>query len=195
MHPVLRTAHAKLIAELDGIDTNAAQIHPDGKPHRWTIQQVVEHLVLSLRTGREELEKRLEKKRLPQRTRRTRLEWAMQLMVLSLGYMPTGVPAEDNTSPASTLPQATGRELGQRLEAELELMDATLDRCRAKFGMERMGRNFLLGPLRVDQLRRYHVLHMRHHAGQLRQIRESLLGEVIPQPKAVPRRTMVKAHL
>jgi hypothetical protein len=51
--------------------------------------------------------------------------------------------------------------------------------------MERVGRHFLLGPLRIDQWRRYHAVHLQHHLGQVRRIRQSIVVEVVHQRAVV----------
>ena len=48
--------------------------------------------------------------------------------------------------------------------------------CRRKFGMERVAVHPFLGPLRVDQWRRFHVVHGFHHLTQLR----SVIAQVAP---------------
>ena len=77
------------------------------------------------------------------------------------------------------------RELVQRLETAIESLDATMDECRHRFGMERVGRHFLLGPLRIDQWRRYHAVHLQHHLRQVRRIRQSIVVEVVHQRAVV----------
>jgi len=47
--------------------------------------------------------------------------------------------------------------------------------------MERVARHPFLGPLRVDQWRRFHVVHGYHHLGQLR----SVIEQVAPAPVPV----------
>jgi tetrahydromethanopterin S-methyltransferase subunit G len=103
-------------------------------------------------------------------------------MILSAGHMPKGVGASRETTPKETMPSTGVRELTERLEAAIESLDATLDQCRQRFGLERVGRHFLLGPLRIDQWRRYHVLHLRHHVKQMCELRETLSVEVIRKP-------------
>jgi hypothetical protein len=49
--------------------------------------------------------------------------------------------------------------------------------------MERVGRHFLLGPLRVDQWRRYHVLHLQHHTRQMMEVRQALSVEVLQKTR------------
>jgi hypothetical protein len=104
-------------------------------------------------------------------------------MILSAGHMPKGVGAPREITPSATLPATGVRELTERLETSIELLDATLDQCRHRFGMERVGRHFLLGPLRIDQWRRYHVLHLRHHLKQMSALRATLSVEVQTRPQ------------
>jgi hypothetical protein len=182
MHAVFQSAFHDLAAELGLFDATSANVHPWGRPHCWSVQQIVEHLALSMDSTRTTLEKRLAKGRPGRNSRRSRTEWALQLMILSAGHMPKGVGAPHETTPKANLPATGVREQTERLETAIESLDATLDECRQRFGMERVGRHFLLGPLRVDQWRRYHVLHLRHHLTQMREVRETLSVEVVRQP-------------
>jgi hypothetical protein len=183
MHPVFESACREVTAELGGFDGTSASVHPCGRPHCWTVQQVVEHLVLSMDQTRATLQERLAKGRPGHNLHRSRTEWALQLMILSAGHMPKGVGAPRETTPAANMEGTGVRELTERLERSIELLDATMDECRQRFDMERVGRHFLLGPLRIDQWRRYHVLHLRHHVKQIAEMRETLSTEVLHHPK------------
>ena len=59
-------------------------------------------------------------------------------------------------------------------------MDAVLDRCRRKFGMEPVSHHPWLGSLRVDQWRRFHVVHGLHHVAQLRSVMELVAPSPVP---------------
>jgi tetrahydromethanopterin S-methyltransferase subunit G len=182
MHPIFQSAFREIAAELERFDSTSANVHPWGRPHCWSVHQIVEHLVLTMDHTRRSLEERLAKGRPGRDLQRSSTEWVLQLMVLSAGHMPKGVGAPRETTPKANLPPAAVRELSQRLEAAIEALDATLDGCRQRFGMERIGRHFLLGPLRVDQWRRYHVLHLCHHLRQMCDVRETLSVEVVGKP-------------
>lgn len=73
----------------------------------------------------------------------------------------------------------TGSELVVAMKNELEHMDRLLDTCRDQFGMQRIASHFIFGPLRVDQWRRFHVVHGRHHLKQLARIQ----AQVFPAKK------------
>jgi hypothetical protein len=174
MHPVLQSVFREAAAELGSFDSISANVHPWGRPHCWSVHQIVEHLVLSMDHTRFALDERLTRGRPQRNMQRSSSEWALQLMVLSAGHMPKGVGALPETTPTASLPSVGVREMLDDLEQAAERLDRSLDRCRQRFGMERICTHFLLGPLRVDQWRRYHVLHLHHHLVQIRDVRATL---------------------
>ncbi len=180
MHAVLENVSSRISEELGGLDAQTAQKHPHNGAHLWSMQQVIEHLLLTYRGTEQNLETRLRKGRISRNQRRTVIQWVLQLMVLSFGYFPRGVPAPDETVPQpGFLPALDGRELGERLRAGLSTMDDALGRCRHDFGMERVAVHPLLGPLRVDQWRRFHVIHTLHHLKQLERVREQVAPRLV----------------
>jgi hypothetical protein len=179
MHAVLERVVSQIASELRHLDTEATQLHPKGLIYKWNTQQVVEHLVMGYRSTTETLETRLRKGRLSRKHGRTYLQWSLQMMILSFGTMPRGVPALDETMPKpGCFPAMSGRELSHLLRREMEPMDTALDACRRRFGIERVGIHPFLGPLRVDQWRRFHTVHGHHHLTQLR----AVLAQVAPDP-------------
>jgi hypothetical protein len=179
MHVVLERVVSQINDEMRARDAETAQLHPGGHSYEWTAQQVVEHLVLGYRMTTNALQKRLSKGRLSRDRSRTFLQWSLQLMILSFGALPLGVPALEEVTPIEgVFPAMNGQQLGDLLRQEIEAMDAALDACRHKFGMERVATHPWLGPLRVDQWRRFHVIHGMHHVPQIR----SALAHVAPLP-------------
>jgi hypothetical protein len=179
MHAVLKRVVEQIDAELRGLDLETAQLNPGGRSHEWSAQQVIEHLILTYRTTSRSLETRLKKGRPSRGLDRTYLQWLLQLMVLSFGKLPRGVPTLDENKPGQgEFAAMSGEQLVAVLQAEMAAMDVVLDRCRYKFGMERVAAHPWLGPLRVDQWRRFHVVHGMHHVAQVR----SIIAQVAPQP-------------
>jgi DinB superfamily len=192
MHAVLERVIRQIESEAGGLDAETAQLHPKNLAYLWSAQQVIEHLVLGYRVTSVALEGRLNKGRLSrQRNKRTWLQWSLQLMILTFGSMPKGLPAPDETTPVpDSFGALDGRQLADLLRKEIGVMDSLLDQCRRKFGMERVATHPLLGPLRVDQWRRYHVVHSDHHLEQLR----SILEQVAPAsaPLQITKKNLVK---
>jgi hypothetical protein len=179
MHAVLERVVGQISGEVRHLDADATQLHPKDLAYKWNAQQVIEHLVLGYRMTTEALETRLKKGRPSSKHRRTYLQWSLQMMILSFGAMPHGVPALEETMPKpGGFPAMSGRELTDLLQREIEAMDTVLDACRRRFGLERVAIHPLLGPLRVDQWRRFHAVHGVHHLGQL----QSILAHVAPDP-------------
>jgi hypothetical protein len=185
MHPILQRVESQFHSVLGPLDFDETQVHPDGNPLRWNTQQVVEHLILTYQLTSKTLEKRLEKRR-PTSAKCTPLEWWLQLIVLSRGRMPKGAPAPLETVPAGSHP-LSGHELAWKLSSEAEKMDELLSRCRAQFGLQRVASHTILGPLRVDQWRRFHVIHGTHHLAQVHRILQTMPASV----RSVPDRQIV----
>ncbi len=187
MHAVLERVVSQISSELRGLNAETTQLHPKNLAYKWSAQQVVEHLVLGYRRTSSALETRLNKGRLSRNRKRTYLQWSLQLMILSFGKLPRGVPALDETVPVPGRFAATdGRQLGELIRQEIEIMDSLFDACRRKFGMERVAVHPFLGPLRVDQWRRFTVVHGLHHLTQLRSVIEQVAPMPVPVRAASP---------
>ena len=185
MHPILQRVESQFHSVLGPLDFDETQVHPDGNALRWNTQQVVEHLILTYQLTSSALEKRLERRR-PTSAKCTPLEWWLQLIVLSRGRMPKGAPAPLETVPGHSQP-LSGHELAWKLSSEAEKMDELLTRCRTQFGLQRVASHMILGPLRVDQWRRFHVIHGTHHLAQVHRILQTIPTSV----RSVPNRQIV----
>lgn len=191
MHAVLEPVVSQIATEVSGLDAETTQLHPKNLAYKWSAQQVIEHLVLGYRLTSETLETRLAKRRLSHYRKRTYVEWSLQLMVLSFGTLPQGAPALEETMPTpGQFAAMNGRQLGDLLRQEIETMDTLLDACRQTFGMERIATHPLLGPLRVDQWRRFHVVHGLHHVAQLRSVIEQVAPDLVALK--IPGKNLVK---
>jgi hypothetical protein len=188
MHAVLEQVASQFASEVLSLDAETIQLHPNGLDYKWSAQQVVEHLVLGYRLTSSALETRLNKGRLSRNQTRTWLQWTLQLMILTSGRLPQGVPALDETVPvAGRFPAMGGQQLGDLLRREIDAMDKLFDACRRKFGMERVAVHPFLGPLRVDQWRRFHVVHGLHHLAQLRSVIAQVAPVQVPVTIASPK--------
>jgi len=175
MHPVLQQVFDSYRVELADKPAAWCQLHPLQDERLWSAQDLVEHLVLTCRSTSRVLQKRLERGR-PTAGHSTPIQWFLQLVVLSFGRMPRGAPAPIFARPDQLhWPPMNGAELADLLRQEIEQMDSLIGTCRHRFGPQRVAAHFIFGPLRPDQWRRFHVVHIRHHLEQLRRI-ESAVG-------------------
>src|SRR5271156_4674064 len=99
MHAVLERMASQIAREMRALDEESAQRRPGGHAHEWSAQQVIEHLVLSYRLTSRVLETRMKKGRPSHKQERTYLQWSLQLMILTFGALPRGVPSLPETTP------------------------------------------------------------------------------------------------
>jgi hypothetical protein len=166
MHPVLKQALQPVADQISTLTAEQAQIPPSTAAGRWCAQEIVEHLILTYEQTSDSLSRQLNTGRLPKR-RRNLLESFLRVQTIGLGYMPAGVPAQRATRPGGHTAEP-GTQIAKRFLAAAEAMDELLVACRKKFGIEASGEHPFYGVMRVDEWRRYHAIHARHHLPQLR---------------------------
>jgi hypothetical protein len=165
MHPVLKTELSVLSEEIRGVSQSEAQVNPLPGLGRWSAQEVIEHLILTYEMTMEELNRQFARGRALRR-KRGPLEVFLRLQTIGLGYLPEGVPAMLRVRPQHSRAQG-GALLAERLLSKGEEMDALLVQARQKFGIQPCAAHPFYGGLRVDEWRRYHAIHARHHLKQL----------------------------
>ena len=166
MHPVLKSALDPLAEQVTPLTVEEAQIPPMPGQGRWCAQQIMEHLILSYELTSTSVSRQLKMGRVL-KNRRSMLEFLLRVQTIGLGYMPRGVPAIRAVRPVDYTPES-GAAIAERFLAAAEEMDAQLVAARKKFGIQACGEHPLFGVMRVDEWRRYHAVHARHHMKQLR---------------------------
>jgi hypothetical protein len=133
----------------------------------WSPVEIVEHLTRAYSGTAKGFERCVEKGA-PLATGATTRQRLQQFALISLGYFPSG-----RESPKHILP--TGElDLGAVLEAvrrDLARLDQSASRARQALGTGKMLDHPVLGALTVDQWMKFHEVHTRHHAKQIRQRR------------------------
>ncbi len=186
MNPVLQQVCDAYGAALAPRPAAWCQLHPQGDQSAWSAQDLIEHLVLTMRNTRQLLEMRLERGRATRR-RPALVEHLRRLAVLSLRRMPRGVTAPPFTCPGQThWPGLSGAELAERLRQELAQMDQVIETCALRFGAQRIATHFQLGPLSAEEWRRFHGIHGRHHLRQLHRIEQRIRGSGAPATTSSP---------
>jgi hypothetical protein len=170
MHVDLEKLDTEVTKALRGLDARNTQATPLGTPGKWSIQQIVEHLLNTYRNSIPALEARVNK-RSATRAKPTLRQRIGQFMIIRLGRFPNGREAPAAVTPSLPLTVQTGDELARRVTAELNRLDAVTARGEHLFGDRRAVAHLILGPLSMHQWRRFHLIHGRHHLKQIQGIR------------------------
>ena len=145
-----------------GATTDGLAQAPAGK---WSAAQILEHLLLTYQNTNRGLAKCLAQGA-PLATRGTLKHRLAALLVVNLGYLPGGRKAPERVTPRGMLPE----EVRKAIAPELQKMDSGLDACERRFGSgTKVMDHLFLGPLTANEWRKFHWVHGRHHARQIRE--------------------------
>ncbi|HYU48144.1 MAG TPA: DUF1569 domain-containing protein [Terriglobales bacterium] len=156
----------RLQRELDSATKGATGAGLEQAPAgKWNAVQILEHLFLTYKNTNKGIGKCLEGG-VPLATGATFRHRIGILLVVRLGYLPSGRKA-----PERTIPRGMGvQEVGQAIFPEIQRMESGLRECEDKFGPRtKIMDHPILGPLTAAEWRKFHWLHGRHHARQIRQ--------------------------
>lgn len=155
-----------VLGPLAGWPESSWQQAPPGK---WTSAQIVEHLALALEMSAATFAARRAKESMARR-RTTLKEMVGKFFTFVLGWFPPGRKAPERTTPAP-------RVDGPAAEAHFRAAVAAWDAVERELLPARRHNLFVkhprLGDLTLEEWARFHVVHARHHA---RQIRARLAG-------------------
>ena len=169
-HQTLTKLQEELCASVRGLSVEQTQLRPQNRSTAWTIQQVVEHLLLTYKGTSLILGERLTKGT-PTLKPVTFKQQCMQFAVTSAGYFPTGQAAPLPMRPASDADPRSGEELASLIEKTLAALDALIAECEGVLGRGRSVTHASLGPMSMQQWRRFQLVHGRHHIRQIMGIR------------------------
>jgi hypothetical protein len=142
--------------------------HPPGK---WCAAEVLEHLYLTYTGTIKGFERVLEAGK-PLAAKATLKHRFGALVVVGFGYLPAGRKAPKMAEPRG-LPAET---VGAEIDAKIAAMDEIIARCEEKIGKGKLLDHPILGPLTAAQWRKFHLVHGRHHAKQIRRLREQTIS-------------------
>ena len=156
-----------LLGAIQDLTPERAETALDGK---WSIAGILEHLHLSYARSAAAMVRRREKGAgAPARTR-TLKQRVQQFVVVTLGYLPSGREAPKMTMPSGR-PYA---DVLADLERAFSELDASLTAADSALGGSQPVLDHpLLGRFSVNQWRKFHLVHTRHHVNQIRARRDS----------------------
>jgi hypothetical protein len=160
----------ELWAALAGLDAGQTQATPNDHPEKWSIQEIVEHLLLTYRGSITGIQGRIEKGSVT-RTKPTGRQRLSQFVVIKLGCFPAGRPAPAAVSPSLPASLRNGEQLSAQVHGALAEFDRVTAEAEQLFGGRRAVSHILFGPLSMRQWRRFHLVHGLHHVKQIKAIR------------------------
>jgi hypothetical protein len=164
----LQQLQRELSRSLQGLDSTQTQLRSLSRPNCWSIQQIVEHLLLTYQSTEIALCIRIAKGT-PTRAKASLVQQVKQYAVTRVGYFPTGREAPLSVTPPSPTEQPlSGEELVRAVTEQLASLDLVCQEAERIFGPTvRFASHAVLGPLHVDHWRRFQLVHGRHHIKQI----------------------------
>ncbi|HEX4577654.1 MAG TPA: DinB family protein [Edaphobacter sp.] len=172
MNSVLNQLQREIASSLHGLDATQTQLRPLSAPGKWSIQQIVEHLLLTYSGAEMALKARLVKRR-PTAAKPSAFQQIQQFTVYRIGYFPGGRQAPATVTPAPATHPLSGEELTTAVEDRLTRFATLCTETEQLFGSNQCASHNVLGPLSVDQWRRFQLIHGRHHVKQIAAIRKA----------------------
>jgi|SRR5208282_3776226 len=162
MDSYLERLRQELEDAIAGASPSALARAPAGK---WSAAQILEHLFLTYKNTNRGIAKCVEKGAALV-TRATLKQRVAAMLVVDLGYMPGGRKAPERVAARGMPPE----EVRQAIAPELQKMRSGLEDCERRFGARtKIMDHLFLGPLTADEWRKFHWVHGRHHARQIRE--------------------------
>lgn len=153
-----------IAAATQGMSTQELAWHPEGK---WSTAEILEHLSLTYSGTRVGCDRCLKDDKTLARSPSLR-DWVATLVVVSCGHLPEG-----RQSPAAARPKGMPADMVLAdIDQKIVGMDESLRRCQERFGGRvKLMDHPILGPLTVQQWRKFHWVHARHHMKQIQGLR------------------------
>jgi hypothetical protein len=173
MNSTLHQLQREIAASLHSLDATQTQLRPPSRANKWSIQQIIEHLLLTYSGTETAINARLAK-RTPTLARPTFAHRVFQFAVTRCGYFPTGREAPEIVTPQPTTHTLSGEDLTQAAAEHLAHLDLLFTEAETLFGpASQCASHAALGPLNIDQWRKFQLIHGEHHLKQIAAIRKA----------------------
>ena len=160
----LQKAMEEIRLATEGMSKEELTWHPEGK---WSSAQILEHLSLTFSGTVKGMQRVLASNGMGARKRSLKHR-LFAFIVADVGYFPSGRKSPEMAVPSSGDPDTAIENILRNL-AE---MDAVLSEVEHKKGPNARVTHPVIGPLKIAQLRRFHLLHTKHHMKQIVKLRE-----------------------
>jgi hypothetical protein len=136
-----------------------------GPAGKWTPAQIVEHLAISMNSSADKFEHRRDYAPMTPR-RRGLVERLAKFAILGVQWYPQGFRAPEITTPAAGVSRSAAEADFRNGLRRWEALERELLPARRRDLLVKHPR---LGDLTLEEWMRFHVVHARHHAKQIRQ--------------------------
>jgi len=146
----------------------AAELSQRPAEGKWSSAEILEHLSLTYTGTVRNLERSLKAGR-PLGGVPTMKQRLKSSLVVDFGYLPKG-----RKSPEGAKPKGMPAEniLGE-INSQIAQLDDVIEKCESKFGKRSFVANHpILGPFTMQQWRKFHWVHGRHHVRQIKRMRK-----------------------
>ena len=159
----LAQLHSILASAINGMTPEQLTRHPEGK---WSPGEILEHLNLTYSGTIKGLERCLQSGTTSASLDRSskRLQ---RLILIGAGYFPRGRKSPPRVAPRGTPAEQVAKEILDNVAR----MDRVIQECEIRFGRSPVADHPVLGPLTSAEWRKFHLVHGKHHAKQLRRLR------------------------
>jgi hypothetical protein len=173
MNSTLQQLQSEIRSCLTGLDATHTQLRPPSRSNKWSIQQIVEHLLLTYSSTETAISARLTKGT-PTRAQPTITQRVSRYAVTRCGYFPTGRHAPPMVTPAPNSQPISGEGLAKSASEHLTHLDQLFTQAETLFGhASKCASHAVLGPLNIEQWRRFQLIHGEHHLKQIVAIRKA----------------------
>jgi hypothetical protein len=173
MNPTLHQLQVEIASSLSGLDADQTQLRPASRLDKWSIQQIMEHLLLTYSSTATAISARLDKGT-PTRAKPTLSQRVFGYAVTRCGYFPTGRQAPSMVTPDSNLQPLSGERLTQIASERLTHLDQLFAQAESLFGhASQCASHAVLGPMNIQQWRKFQLIHGEHHLKQIIAIRKA----------------------
>jgi len=157
---------------LSGLDSAHTQFKLPAAPQKWSVQQIVEHLLLTYRSTYGTIQQRIDKGT-PTKASPSLSQRLGQFAIMTLGQFPAGRAAPPAVTPPGSATAFNGEQLIILVHEALADLTRQFSEAGQLFGTRRFASHLILGPLSLSQWSRFHLIHGRHHLRQIQAIRHA----------------------
>jgi hypothetical protein len=162
----LQRLSEEIESAVEGMSTAHLEWAPEGK---WNAAKILEHLGMAFGGTAKALERTIAAGTAPVIPSPSFQQRLVIFVLTGLGYFPNGRKAPDFVQPKGIDAQSALKLFRENLRR----MEQAIATAEQRWGKIRIATHPIIGPLTAHQWRRFHYVHTRHHAKQVRALKNA----------------------